>query len=129
MFCQATAVLVALAASFALELTNSRLLLCQDGAIAAATSLDLLVVGRLITLGQAAGRRRVAGLADGTKSSAGRDGSAGSVGLVDVDGLGDCLGRGGSTQGGAFTAGDTVSGIVRGTKHRRSVVRARVRVA
>jgi hypothetical protein len=129
MFRQATAVLVALAASFALELTSSRLLLCQDGTIAAATSLDLLIIGRLITLRQAAGGRRVAGLANGTKGSAGRDGFAGSIGLVDVDGLRDCLGRGGSTQSGALAAGDTVGGVVRGTKYRRSVVRARVRVA
>ena len=47
MFRQTTAVLVTLSAGFALELSSSRLLLCQDGAIATATSLDLLVIGRL----------------------------------------------------------------------------------
>jgi len=70
MFRQTTAVLVALAASFALELTSSRLLLGQNGTIAAATSLDLLVIGHFVTLRQAAGRRGVAGLADGSKSIA-----------------------------------------------------------
>lgn len=129
MFCQTTAVLVALATGFALELTSSRLLLCQDGTIAAATSLDLLVFSQFIALRQAAWRRRVAGLADGTKSIARRDGLAGSIGLVDVDGLGDCLGGGGSTQSGALAAGNTVSGVVGGTEHRRGVVRTRVRVA
>lgn len=60
---QTTAVLIALSAGFALELTSSRLLLCQDGAVAAATSLDLLVIGRLVALRQAARGRRIASLA------------------------------------------------------------------
>lgn len=62
--------LVALSAGFALELSSSRLLLCQDGAIAAATSLDLLVVSGLVTLRQAAWWRRIAGLAYGTQGIA-----------------------------------------------------------
>lgn len=124
MFCQTTAVLVALSASLTLELTSSRLLLRQDGAIAAAASLDLLVISSLIALRQAAGRRGVAGLADGAESTAGGDRSSGSLGLIDVDGLGDCLSAGCCTQGGALAASDTVGRVIGGAEHSRGIVRS-----
>lgn len=71
MFGQTTAVLVALSARLALEVAGARLLLGQDGAIAATASLDFLVVRVLITLGQAVGRRGVACLTQGAETGAG----------------------------------------------------------